>query len=333
VAGRNKRSVTIDLQCDDGRRLAQRLAGTADVVITNLARPVLLAGGLDGATLLAGNPKLVVLEVSAFGRTSSRRDEDGAGVGAGTVAEAMSGVPQLTGPAGGPPVFNGFAQAETMTALMGAFAIQAALYRRDRDPDFAGECIDLALFEPLFRLVEWQVVVHDQTGTIFQRAGNQMALGSDGVVDTYRTDDGDWIVITSGTKGAVANLARLLGQPASPPPGVPRLKALLTDWVKGRGTSDCLRLLAEAGVSASRSYSVADIVDDDVFVQRRSITTVDDEQLGPVRMPSALPHLLNHPGRIWRTGPGVGADNEAVFRDELGLSDDELGRLARDGVI
>ncbi|WP_435281265.1 hypothetical protein [Streptomyces koelreuteriae] len=45
--------------------------------------------------------------------------------------------------------------------------------RRDRAPDFDGEWIDLALFEPLFRLVEWQVIVHDQLGTVPQRSGNQ----------------------------------------------------------------------------------------------------------------------------------------------------------------
>jgi formyl-CoA transferase len=230
-------------------------------------------------------------------------------------------------------MFSGFAQAETLTALMGAFAVQAALYRRDRDPDFRGECIDLAMFEAPFRLVEWQVVAHDQLGTVFERAGNQMALGADGVVDTYRTRDGDWIIVTSGTQRGLENLARLLGQAIDPLPDTGLLRQLLAGWVNHRGTDECLEECRAASVSASRIYSVADIVEDDSFVQRASVVTVVDDELGPIRMHSALPHVRNHPGGIWRTGAALGADNEPVFRDLLGVSDEELARLAREGVI
>ena len=60
---------------------------------------------------------------------------------------------------------TGFSHADSVTGLMGAFAVQAALYRRSVDPDFDGEWIDLALFESLYRLIEWQVIVQDQLGS------------------------------------------------------------------------------------------------------------------------------------------------------------------------
>jgi formyl-CoA transferase len=333
VAGRNKRSVTIDLRREEGQKLARQLAAWADVVISNLALPTLMACGLDPQSLHARYPNLVVLHVSAFGATSSRRDEDGVRPGAGKVAEALSGVPHITGSAGEPPTFSGFAQAETLTALVGAFAIQAALYRRDTDPDFHGECIDLALFEPMFRLVEWQVIVHDQLGTVFERAGNQMVVGSDGVVDTYRTADGDWIIISPGTRRVMSNLCQLLGQDTDQPPDTKLLKRLLGAWVSRWNTDECLHSLAEAGVSGSRIYSVADIVHDAAFLERESVVTVEDDELGPVRMQAALPHLLNHPGAIRRTGPPLGADNEEVFRNVLGLTPREIAGLAQSGVI
>ena len=71
---------------------------------------------------------------------------------------------------------TGFSHADTVTALMGAFAITAALHRRATDPDFDGEWIDLALFESLFRLIEWQVIFYDQLGTVPERDGNQLAV-------------------------------------------------------------------------------------------------------------------------------------------------------------
>ena len=76
----------------------------------------------------------------------------------------------------GPPVHTGFSHGDAVTGLMGAYAVLAALHRRDHDPDFDGEWIDLALFESLFRLVEWQVIVHDQLGQVPNRSGNQLAV-------------------------------------------------------------------------------------------------------------------------------------------------------------
>lgn len=82
------------------------------------------------------------------------------------MGEARSGVVHLTGFPEGPPVHTGFSHGDAVTGLMGAFAVLAALHRRDTDPDsFDGEWIDLALFEPLYRLVEWQIIAYDQLGT------------------------------------------------------------------------------------------------------------------------------------------------------------------------
>jgi formyl-CoA transferase len=330
VLGRNKRAVTIAMDTPDGQELAHQLIATADVVITNLAWPRLEAWGVDPPTLRGRYPRLIVLHVSGYGANSSRRDEPGVG----KVAEAQSGLAELTGVPGRAPVFSGFAQAETLAALTGAFAIQAAIYRRDTAPDgdVGGEWIDLALFEPLFRLIEWQAIVHDQIGTIFERNGNQMALGSDGVVDTYQTADGEWIIVTSGTDRGLDRLEELLGC-AIPARDTSLIKELLADWVHRRTTQECVDGLTAAGVSASRIYSAADIANDENFIARRSIVAVGDDDLGQMRMTAALPHVRNHPGQVWRTGPPLGADNEAVFRDLLGMSADEFARLTADGII
>ncbi|MFJ7998327.1 CaiB/BaiF CoA transferase family protein [Streptomyces sp. NPDC096310] len=181
VAGRDKRAVTLDLHHEAGRAVARRLDAWTDVVIVTL--------------------RAVLLQISGFGATSSQADAPGFG----KVGEARSGVVHLTGFPDGPPVPTGFSHGDAVTGLMGAYAVLAALHRRDHDPGLAGEWIDLALFEPLFRLVEWQVIVHDQLGHVPERSGNQLSVAPAAVINTYRSRDGEWLTVTSATPRSVRN--------------------------------------------------------------------------------------------------------------------------------
>src|SRR6202000_1977278 len=129
---------------------------------TNFRYDTLVRWGLDWETLRSVQPRLVMLQISGHGATSTLRNAPGFG----KVGEAMSGVVNLTGFPDGPPVHTGFSHGDSVTGLMGAFAIQAALYRKASDPDFRGEWIDLALYEGLYRLIEWQVIFYDQLGEV-----------------------------------------------------------------------------------------------------------------------------------------------------------------------
>ncbi|MDP4501899.1 CaiB/BaiF CoA transferase family protein [Nonomuraea turcica] len=336
VAGRNKRSVTLDLHDSGGRQVAHRLVAWADVVIVTLRPGRLRSWELDWEAVHRINPKAVLLQISGFGATSSQADAPGFG----KVGEARSGVVHLTGFPDGPPVHTGFSHGDAVTGLMGAYAILAALHRRAHDPGFDGEWIDLALFEPLFRLVEWQVIAHDQLGVVPGRSGNQLAVAPAAVINTYLSRDGDWITVTSATLRSVLNVVRLLGLPEEDYAttrqqlaGRERLDQGLRAWVAARETGECLRAFAEAEVVASRVFTAADIAADPVYAERGDIVTVDDPDLGPVRMQAALPHFHQEPGHIWRTGPALGQDNDLVYRDWLGLGAEEIVDLEKRGVI
>ncbi len=336
VAGRNKRSVTLDLHHEAGRDVARRLVAWADVVIVTLRSSRLRTWGLDWESVHRINPKAVLLQISGFGATSSQADAPGFG----KVGEARSGVVHLTGFPESPPVHTGFSHGDAVTGLMGAYAVLAALHRRDRDPGFDGEWIDLALFEPLFRLVEWQVIVHDQLGSVPERSGNQLAVAPAAVINTYRSRDDEWITVTSATLRSVRNIARLLGldearfaTAAQQYAGRAELDDGLRAWVAERTAAECLAEFTRREVVASRVLSVADIAEDPVYAEREDIVTVDDADLGPVRMQAVLPHFRQRPGRVWRTGPALGEDNHLVYRDWLGLDEDALTELEKSHVV
>ena len=316
--------------------VAHRLVAWADVVIVTLRAGRLRSWGLDWESVHRINPKAVLLQISGFGATSSQADAPGFG----KVGEARSGVVHLTGFPDGPPVHTGFSHGDAVTGLMGAYAVLAALHRRDHDPDFDGEWIDLALFEPLFRLVEWQVIVHDQLGTVPERSGNQLAVAPAAVINTYRSRDGEWITVTSATLRSVRNIARLLGLPEEEfataqqqHAGASSWTRACATWVAERATAECLEAFARAEVVASRVFDAADIAADPVYAEREDIVTVDDPDLGPVRMQAVIPHFRQQPGRVWRTGPALGQDNDLVYRQWLGLGADELADLEKRDVI
>lgn len=336
VGGRNKRSVTLDLRSPEGREIAHRLAAWADVVITNIRADTLDEWRLDWPSLHELNPTLVMLQVSGYGATSSLRSAPGFG----KMGEARSGVVHLTGFPDGPPVHTGFSHADSVTGLMGGFGILAALYRQAHDPDFDGEWIDVALFEPLFRLIEWQVIIQDQLGTVPGRAGNRLAVAPAAVINTYEAEDGGWVTVTSATHRSVLNVVRMLGLPAdefstreAQRHRGDELDDGLRAWVAERSTERALRELADADVVASRIFSAADIVDDEIYREREDIIAVDDEDLGSTRMQGVVPRFEQHPGAVWRTGPALGADNRLVYGDWLGMDDATLDRLHRDDVI
>ena len=336
VAARNKRSVTLNLRTDDGRALARELAAWADVVITNFRIETLEKWGLDFRSLNLVNPKLVVLSVSGFGGTGSRRNEPGFG----KVGEAMSGVVNLTGFPDGPPVHTGFSHGDSVTGLMGAYAVQAALYRKASDPDFKGEWIDLALYESLFRLVEWQIIFYDQLGVVPERAGNQLAAAPAAVINTFKTSDDHWITVTSGTPKSVVKIAGLVGEPledyatsADQVARRERLDSLVAAWIAKRPLAECLRVMRQLEVVASGIYSAKDILADETYRERDNVVTVQDRDLGPVRMQNVVPKLANYAGAVWRTAPELGEDNALVYGEFLGKSPTDLDRLYAEGTI
>lgn len=335
VSARNKRSVTLDLRSEEGQEIARDLVRWADVVITNFRVDTLRKWGLNWDAVHELNPRAVMLQITGNGTTSSAYNEPGFG----KVGEARSGVVHVTGFPDGPPVHTGFSHADTATALMGAFAVSAALVRRD-DPDFDGEWIDLALFETLFRLIEWQVIFYDQFGVSPERAGNQLAVAPGAVVNTYLTSDDVWITVTSATLRSVQNIAQLLGEPPSDYQTARqqaehrnRLDQLLTRWIGQRTADECLPAMAALEVVASRIYSAEDIVNDRTYQERGDIVTVPDPDLGEVRMQAVVPMLHQRPGRVWRVGPGLGDDNDLVYRDWLGLPESRVTQLREQGVI
>jgi formyl-CoA transferase len=336
VLGRNKRSVTLDLRQEAAGPIVSRLLVWADVVIVTFRAATAERFGLDWPSVQASNPSAILLQITGYGATSSRKDEPGFG----KMGEARSGAVHLTGFSDGPPIHTGFSQADSLTGLMGAFAVTAALRRRDSDPERRGEWIDLALNDTLFRLIEWQVILYDQLGTVPNRAGNSLAVAPGAVINTYRSADGDWITVTSATPKSVSNVARLLDLPPEDyvtseqqEARKQQLDDALSTWISNQSTESALKGMVAADVVAAKVYDISDIFADDIYRERESIVVVPDADIGPIRMQDVVPRLKVNPGTVWRAGAPLGADTDHVLTGWLGVSPERIEQLRAEGIV
>ena len=135
---RSKLGISLDLAAAQGRELFLRLVAEADVVIENFTPRVMEQLGLGFDTLRAANPRIVMASLSGFGRSGPWRDY----AAFAFPTEEVSGMAFLNGERDGPPVLIGASVTDAMVAAMGAFAVVAALERRDATG--AGDDIDLS---------------------------------------------------------------------------------------------------------------------------------------------------------------------------------------------
>ncbi|MBA2331854.1 MAG: CoA transferase [Actinobacteria bacterium] len=326
---RNKRLVTLDLSKPDGAELFLRLVADADVVLENFRPGTLERWGLGWDELSAVNPRLVLARVTGFGQTGpyARRP------GFGTLAEAMSGFAALNGEPDGPPMLPPLALADGVAALATAFAVLAAL--RSRESTGEGQIVDVSLIEPLLSLLGPQITAWDALGDLQERTGNRSS--SNAPRNVYRTADGFWVAVSASAQSVAARVVALVGRPElSEAPwfatGSGRaahgdeIDAAVSPWIAERGREEVLAAFEAAEAAIAPIYDARDLVADPQLAALDSIATVEDDDLGPLKMTNMIARLSQTPGAIRWPGRRHGADTEAVL-GELGVGADELARL------
>ncbi|MFF3567481.1 CaiB/BaiF CoA transferase family protein [Nocardia jiangxiensis] len=335
--GRNKRTATLDMRQPAGQDLLRKLAATADVIILNTRPSTLERWGLSYETLSQDNPGLVMLHITGFGAGGPYSDRPGFG----TLGEAMSGFAHTTGQQDGPPTLPSFMLADGVAALTGTYAVLAALRHRDTH-DETGQLIDLNLIEPLARLIEQSVLTYDQLGIVQTRFGNKWDISAPR--NTYRTKDDQWIAISGSAPTIAKRIFQAIGRPDlsdHPDFGDPqqRLKnadavdAAVAEWVAERSLDEAMSVFEREEVAAAPVYDAPRLLADPHLQARNTYATVQDSDLGPMRLQAPVPRLSKTPAAIDHTGRALGEDNDFVYRDVLGLDEQEIEQLHRDNII
>jgi len=337
VIGRNKRLITLTLSKPRGQELFRKLVRDADIVIENYRPGTFERWGLSYTELAKINPGLVMVRVSGFGQTGPYAKRGGYG----TIAEAFSGIPSFTGFPDRPPTLPGFPMADSVASTFAAMSAMFAIYNRDNGGG-TGQEIDVSLYEPLFRLVESQVIGFDQLGIVKHRQGNRLA--EDSPRNTYETRDGRWIGISASSQRTFERLASAMGMPdlitdsrfadnSSRCANDVALDTRIAAWFRERDCDSIMALFEKAEVVAGPVLDIRDIFKDPHYIARENIVSVPDGDFGRVRMQGVTPKFARTPGEVRHSGGALGADNRSIFIDELGLSESEFSALQSEGVI
>jgi crotonobetainyl-CoA:carnitine CoA-transferase CaiB-like acyl-CoA transferase len=337
MVARNKRSVTLDLHKPQGQELLKRMVAKADVLVENFRPGTLERWGLAYDTLEALNPRLVMLSISAFGKTGPYSSR----AGFGTLAEAMSGYAHVTGQPDGPPTLPSFGLADAVTGLCGAFAVMVALHERDTQSG-RGQSIDLGIYEPMLTMLGHHFIDFDQLGIVAGRLGSRLPFASPR--NAFKTRDGDWVAMSCSTQSVFVRACNAIGRPEliidpryvnnqARTKNSSALDQVFADWIGSHPTEHVLATLNDAGAAVAPIYDVRGVFEDPHFRERESLVAVDDPELGSIRMQNVVPKLSRTPGMIRHAGPRLGEHTREIYADWLDVNDAELEQLSADGVI
>jgi crotonobetainyl-CoA:carnitine CoA-transferase CaiB-like acyl-CoA transferase len=334
---RNKRLVSLNLGKPEGAQLLRELVADADILIESFRPGTFERWGLGPDVLHAVNPRLVIVRTSGFGQTGPYSPRPGFG----TVAESISGYAHINGQPDGPPTLPPFALGDGVASLFGTFAAMFALYHRDRH-NAPGQVIDLAIYEPLFWILGPQALVYDQLGIVQGRTGSSTEWTAPR--NAYRASDGRWLGMSASSQSIAERVMKLVGHPevADEPwfanhvgrvEHQKELDVLIGGWIAEHTAAEVMAAFEASEAVIGPIYSIEDIFNDPQYLARETITTVEDETLGTVRIQNAIPRLSATPGSVRHLGGLLGQDNNQILGRELGHTPAELERWQAEGVI
>src|SRR5262245_1473413 len=333
---RNKKSVTLDLKRSQAQEIARKLAAGADIVVENFRPGAMEKWGLGWETLSALNPRLIMVRLSGFGQTGPYRDRPGFGA----IGESMGGLRYVTGFPDRPPVRVGVSIGDSIAALHGVTGALMALHHRNVNGG-RGQCVDVALYEAVFNMMESVLPEYGMHGFVRERSGASLP----GIVpsNTNVTRDDKYVVIGANADSIFKRMMVAIGRPdlADDPAlahndgrvaRTEEIEKVIAGWVAAHALDEVLAVLERADVPSGKIYDIADIAADAHYAARGMIGEHRLPDGTPVKLPGIVPKMSETPGDTRWIGPELGAHTAEVL-GALGYSAEEQEALRKRGVI
>lgn len=336
---KNTRSVTLNLKVPQGRALAMELARKCDIVIDNFSAGVMDRLGLGYRDLSVDHPGIIVVHLSGLGSTGPYSSY----VTFGPSMMAISGMTYLWNhPDLAEPVGSQTSYPDYLVGGYAAFAITALLNERDREG--RGRELDLTQLEVALGCLG-PAVVGDANGMVAaepQGNGNEVDAPR-GCYPCVGGND-DWCAITIRNDEEWAGLLRTMSREdladdprfASPADRLAHradLDVLISEWTRGCSAREVMERCQENLVPAGMVATGRDLAQDPHLAERGFLLDLEHPRMGVQRYPGPPIRLGREPLPVWRLGPLMGEDNLAVFRDVLGLTEEEIQGYEADGVM
>ena len=333
---RNKKSLSLDLRRPEAIDLVKRLAASSAVFVESFRPGTLEAMGLAPETLLAANPKLVVVRISGWGQDGPYRRRPGFG----TLIEGMSGFASMNGFADREPVLPPMYLADTMAGLYGSTAVMIAL-REVEARGGKGQVIDLPLLDPLFAVLGPQAANYRITGRVKPRTGSRSTNAAPR--NAYRCKDGRYVGLSASTQKMTERLFRAIGRAdlvddpryrtnAERVKRTEELDAIIGSFVAERTQAENVAFFEAAEVTIGPIYDISQIVEDPHVLARELVADYPDDEMGAFPMHHVVPRLSGTPGSVRTPAPRLGEHNRDLLA-AIGVDDEAYAALLSSGVV
>ena len=332
-----KRSVTLNLSKPQGIELARKLISVSDIVIENFRPGVMKKLGLNYPSIAAFKPDIIMVSYSLSGQLGPEAGY----LGYAPIAGSLSGLSHLsgyTGPEDLPSPVGG--EFDLVTGAAALIPVIAALYYRQETGK--GQYIDFSAREAGTSLIGETVLDFDMNSRDQGRCANRddsmaphncyRCKGADQWISIAITTDAEWKRFCQAT----GHLEWLEDQRFCD--GYRRwmhqeeIDVLIEEWTKDRTDYEVMDLLQKAGVAAIPSFDAGQLSTDPHLKQRGIFQRIEHPVIGSVDV-LGVPWKISGTRPIMPRAPLMGEDNEYVFRELLGITDDEIKRLEESQVI
>ena len=318
-----KKSVTLDIESDEGRNIIKKLVKLYDVIVVNENFEYMSYLGLGYEELKAIKPDIIYASCTYFGSTGPMKNKKASSL----VAQARGVAMDMTGVKNGYPVKASPSIAEHYTAAYLASAILFALI--DKENRKIGQKIDISLQDCIFSTIEASPATYSMLGEIHTRYGNFDPAAAP--YDTYKTSDG-YVAIGCSTQGQWENLCdafkfddlkndeRFNTNEKRLENYIGGLQTILSERFIKMNKKDIVNLCRENGIPSSEVKNIAEITDMLQQYDYGFMAGTIDRKLGQVKFPT-LPYKLSDTSAvIWPHAPELGENTDEIL-ESIGIKD------------
>lgn len=336
---RNKRSITLDLSYPEAKDLFLELTCISDVVVENFSPRVMYNWGLSYDDLKKVRPDLIMISMSAMGQTGPWKDY----VAFGPTLQSLSGLTFLTSFSKDEPLGLGYAFADMVAGLYGAVAILAALEYRQQTG--CGQYIDLSAYEAICTTMGPAFLDAFVNGLDIQPQGTAASHLTAAPYGCYKCKgEENWCALAVFSDDEWRRLCHLLGNPlraederfstlSDRKKNILELDKWLAEWMAERSAEEAVELLQGASIPAGIVQNAEDLAGDPHLGARnffRELKVPDRPGTPTDTSPIKFASPKNGP---WKAAPSLGRDNNYVYGNLLGLTQEEIKRYIEKGVI
>ncbi len=335
MMNRNKRGMALDLKTKEGVEVFKRMVKQADVVVENFRKGTLEKLGVGYEELKKINPKIILCEISGYGRTGPYADKGGFDL----IAQGMSGLMSITGESKGkPPMKVGAPVTDITAGILAATGVLAALVSRANTG--VGQRVDTSLYEAGIVHTYWQSAIASATGVAPGPLGSAHPLTAP--YQAFQTKD-KWITVGASNQNTWLKLIDALGAKelqenekfnsnANRMKNLTELTELLKKELVKKTAEEWLKLFDEKGLPCGPINTVTEMFEDPQTIERKMIVDVKNTKAGSFKAIGMPIKFSETKVEDSKESPTFGQHTKQILLD-FGFKSEEIDSLMKQGVV